>query len=364
MMEIQKIRLDSISEPSVKLRPVNQAIVNDLAKSIASSGILQPVMVKPEKDGYQLVFGLHRVLACRSLGWAEIPAVVKEMSSEEVLLLRIVENIQRNTSMNVLEEGKAYKGLMQRGWTVSQVSKAIGKSDSYVLDRVRVVDKLRPDIAKEAATNSHLTASHAIRIAYISNQDEQLELANLVKSEKVSVRELERIIALYRSRREHHLGLPELIRRFKTFNLERWSEGIFPGPDGRVAVLRSETFNIMADALGERAHPAGTACGRSTLKQMSLGNRKDRSRKSRVLSLEKRIREFNIRSGWGILTLLGGAVELRNSVLNNLEFVRGYVEGLLSLNLKMVACSETRVVFRVVRRRVYSEDDGQSIYSM
>ena len=348
----------------MKLRPVSQAVVNDLAKSIASSGLLQPIMVKPEKDGYQLVFGFHRVLACRSLGWAEIPAVVKEMSAEEVLLLRIVENIQRNTSMNVLEEGKAYKSLMQRGWTVSQVSRAIGKSDSYVLDRVRVVEKLRPDIAKEAATNSHLTASHAIRIAYISDHDEQLELANLVKSEKVSVRELERIIALYKSRRAHNLGLPELIRRFKTFNLERWSEGIFPGPDGRIAVLRSETYNIIVDALGERAHSVGTACGRSTLKQVSLGNRKDRSKRPRVLSLEKRVREFNGRSGWGSLTLLGGAVEMRNSVLKNLEFVRGYLEGLLSLNLRMVACSETRVVFRVVRRRVYSEDETQSIYSM
>lgn len=364
MLEIQKIRLDSISEPSVKLRPISQAIVTDLAKSIDSSGLLQPVMVKPDNERYQLVFGLHRVLACRSLGWTEIPAVVKEMSSEEVLLLRIVENIQRNTSMNVLEEGKAYKGLMQRGWTVSQVSKALGKSDSYVLDRVRVVDKLRPEIAREAATNSHLTASHAIRIAYVSDHDRQIELANLVKSEKVSVRELERIIALYKSRRGHHLGLPELIRRFKTFNLERWSEGIFPGPDGRVAVLRSETFNIIVDALGERSHGVGTACGRSTLRQLSIGGRKDRSRKPRLLSLEKRVREFNVRSGWGNLTLLGGAIEFRNSILTNLEFLRGYLEGLLSLNLRMVACGETRIVFRVVRRRVYSEDESQSIYSM
>ncbi len=199
-MEIEKLPLEFISEPAVKLRPVSQAVVEDLAKSIDSSGLLQPVMVKPENGKYQLVFGLHRVLACRSLGWTEIPAIIKEMTSEEVLLLRIVENIQRNSSMNILEEGKAYKSLMQRGWSVSQVSKAIGKSDSYVLDRIRVVDKLRPDIANEAGTNSNLTTSHAVRIAYIADPNQQLELSNLVKSEKISVREVERIIALYKSR--------------------------------------------------------------------------------------------------------------------------------------------------------------------
>ncbi len=363
-MDIEKLPLNSISEPTVKLRPVSQTVVEDLAKSIQSSGLLQPVMVRPEKGKYQLVFGLHRVLACRSLGWTEIPALIKEMSAEEVLLVRIVENIQRNTSMNVLEEGKAYKSLMQRAWSVSQVSKAIGKSDSYVLDRVRVVEKLRPDIAKEAATHSHLTASHAIRIAYLTDHDDQLELANLVKSEKISVRELERIIALYKSRTSHRLGLTELINRFETFNLDRWREGVFPGPDGRVAVLRSETFNMIVDCLGDRAHSVGAACGRNTLKQISLANRKDKSSRHRVLSMEKRVREFNIRSGWGALALLGGAVELRNSVLKNYDFIRGYLEGLLSLNLKMIACGETRVVFRVVRRRVYSEDEADSIYSI
>jgi len=364
LSEIQKLRLDSITEPTVQLRPVSQAVVQDLAKSISSSGLLQPIMVRPEKEKYQLVFGLHRVLACRSLGWLEIPAVVKEMSPEQVLILRIVENIQRNSAMNILEEGKIYKNLMQSGWTVSQISKAIGKSDSYVLDRVRVVDRLRPDIATEAATSSHLTTSHAIRIAYIEDHGEQLELANLVKSEKLSVRELERIIALYKSRGGHRLTLAELIRRFKTFNLERWSEGIFPGPDGRVAVLRSETFNIIVDSLGERAHSVGTACGRNTLRKISLASRKDGSSRPRLLSLEKRVREFNVRSGWGFLTLFGGAVELRNPVLRNLEFLRGYFEGLLSLNFHVVASSESRILFRVVRRRVYSEDDETySIYS-
>ncbi|MGA2462055.1 MAG: ParB/RepB/Spo0J family partition protein [Candidatus Bathyarchaeia archaeon] len=363
MLEIQNLPLASIEEPTVTLRPISQAVVSDLAKSIMSSGLLQPIMVRPEKGGYQLVFGFHRMLACRQLGWIDIPAVIKEMSTDEVLLFRIVENIQRNVSMNVLEEGKAYKNLMQKGWTVSQVSKAIGKSDSYVLDRVRVVEKLRPDLAKEAVINSHLTASHVIRIAYVSDHDEQLELANLVRSEKISVRELERIIALYKSNRHPELGLAELIRRFKTFNLDRWTEGIFPGPDGRISILRSETFNMIVDGLGERAHAVGMACGRSTLKKLSPTS-KDGMKKCRIRSQEKRVREFNIRSGWGVLNLLGGAVELRNPILKNVDFLRGYLEGLLTLNLKVVASSEQRVLLRVVRRRVYNEDEGNSIYSI
>lgn len=364
MAEIHELSLDSISEPTLKLRPTSCSVVDDLAKSIAHSGLLQPVMVRPENNGYQLVFGLHRVLACRSLGWKKIPAVIRDMTDEEVLLLRIVENIQRNTSMNVLEEGKAYKSLMKRGWTVSRVSKAIGKSDSYVLDRVRVVDRLQPDIAKEGAANFNLTASHVIRIAYIEDQKEQLELAHLVKTERISVRQLERIVALYRARGVHHSGLTELVNRFKVFNLERWSEleGIFPGPDGRVAVLRAETFDRIVNGLGDRSRSVGTACGRTTLKLISAGKRKKEAGSPRFLSLEKRVREFNIRSGWGIVVVRGGAVEFRNPVLTNSEFIRGYLEGLLSSNLRLVASSEAKLVFRVVRGRAHAEPSCEPIY--
>jgi ParB/RepB/Spo0J family partition protein len=352
LAEIQELLLDSISNPTLNLRPVSQSAVDDLAKSIAGSGLLQPVMVRPDKSGYQLVFGLHRVLACRSLGWKKIPAFIKDLSDEEIVLLRIVENIQRNTSMNVLEEGKAYKSLMNRGWTVSRVSQAIGKSDSYVLDRVRMVDRLQPEIAEEATGNSHLTPSHAIRIAYIKDKNDQLELAHLVKTERLSVRQLEEIVAMYKSRSAGLSGLSDMVSRLKVFKLDHWSEieGIFPGPDGRVAVLRAETFNRIVDGLGDQSLSVGIACGRTTLKLMSAGRQNQRSEKIRLLSLMKRVREFNIRSGWGVLGVKGGAVEFRNSVLTNAEFIRGYLEGLLSLNLKLVASSETDLLFRIVRR--------------
>lgn len=363
-MEIHTLPLGSISEPTVKLRPINNMVVQELARSIAGSGLLQPIMVRPKNGDYQLVFGLHRVLACRSLGWTEIPAIIKEMSTEEALLLQIVENIQRNTAMNILEEGKAYKDMMKRGWTVSRISKAIGKSDSYVLDRVRVVDRLRPDIAREATSDPHITTSHAIRIAYVRDQCQQRELANLVKTEKLSVRELERIIALHRSSGSSEQGLAELIQRFKIFNLERWSDGIFPGPDGRVAVLRAETFNMIVGGLGDKAYSTGLMCGRNTARMLSLGSRKRRSTKTKLPSLEKRVYEFNIRSGWGVLSHTGGAVELRSPVLRNLEFVRGYLEGLLSLNLRPVMENEQKVVFRVVRPRTHDAPVRSPTYSI
>jgi len=348
MMEITKVPLDSILEPAVQLRPVNPRVVAELAKSIAGSGLLQPVMVKPSNGKYALVFGFHRVLACRSLGWTEMPAIVKDMSPEEVLLSQIVENIQRNTAMNVLEEGRAYKHLMKQGWTVSKISATIGKSDSYVLDRVRTVDRLRPDIATEATLNPQLTASHAIRIAYIRDQNEQLELSRLVKSQKLSVRELERIIALYRSANGSEIGLAELLRRFKTYNLERWNDGVFPGPDGRVVVLRAETFSTVVGGLGDKSYLTGLVCGRNTARRIRLRN------------LNKRIDDFNIRSGWGVLSITGGAVELRNPVVRDLEFIRGYLGGLLSLNLRTVISNEEKIVLRVVRPHAF---DGRVAYS-
>jgi ParB family chromosome partitioning protein len=130
------------------------------------------------------------------------PAFVKHISSEDAFLTGLVENIQRNIRINPVAEARAYKLLMAKGWTSHEIAKSIGKSDSYVYDRLRVLDRLHPTIQRELVThvcNSPITPSHAERLTLIEDMKLQLKLAELVREKHLSVRQLERLTRRIRS---------------------------------------------------------------------------------------------------------------------------------------------------------------------
>ena len=194
--KISEIPVDRVKPSSFTLRDLDEAAVEELAGSIKASGLLQPIMVKPTGDGYELVFGLHRLAACKRLGWKKIPAFVKHISSEDAFLTGLIENIQRNIRINPVAEARGYKLLMAKGWTSHEIAKRIGKSDSYVYDRLRVLDRLHPTIQRELVTHvckSPITPSHAERLTLIEDMKLQLKLAELVREKHLSVRQLERL---------------------------------------------------------------------------------------------------------------------------------------------------------------------------
>jgi len=90
-----EIPIDKIKPSRFRLIDLNQSAVMELTKSIKASGLLQPIMVKPSGENYELVFGLHRLEACKRLGWRKIQAIVKPVSDEEAFLASLIENIQR-----------------------------------------------------------------------------------------------------------------------------------------------------------------------------------------------------------------------------------------------------------------------------
>ncbi len=83
-----------------------------------------------------------------ALGWKKIPALVKDVSSEEAFLTGLIENLQRNIRISPVAEARGYKHLMAKGWTPHEIAQRIGKGDSYVYDRLRVVDRLHPTIQR------------------------------------------------------------------------------------------------------------------------------------------------------------------------------------------------------------------------
>ncbi len=148
---VKKIPVDKIvSNPFQPRENFSTQQIQELADSIAVSGLLQPIVVRRlrDRDKFELIAGERRWRAVKSLGWKTIPALVKEISDKEMALLALVENVQRE-DLSPIEEAKTYKLLMERfSLTQEALSKLIGKSRSHIANILRLL-KLPKDVQKE-----------------------------------------------------------------------------------------------------------------------------------------------------------------------------------------------------------------------
>jgi ParB family transcriptional regulator, chromosome partitioning protein len=139
--------------------------IDELAASIRSYGLLQPVVVRKKGKKYELIAGHRRVAAVQSIDWAEVPAIVREESAERAYLLTLVENLQRD-DLTPREEADALAELVRaRNWSTHQVADAINRSQAYVSKRIRVFDDelLRPAVLERRLTVSAAEELLAVR---------------------------------------------------------------------------------------------------------------------------------------------------------------------------------------------------------
>ena len=137
----------------------DQEALEELAASIAEHGVLQPILVRPVSGGYQIVAGERRWRAARLAGLVEIPAVIKEMTDQEVGQAALVENLQRE-DLNPVEEALGYHQLMEQfGMTQEQVAKKVAKSRPAVANAVRLLGL--PEEVLAFLRAGSLTAGHA-----------------------------------------------------------------------------------------------------------------------------------------------------------------------------------------------------------
>jgi ParB family chromosome partitioning protein len=130
----------------------------------------------------------------QTLGWRKIQAIVNLFSNEKAFLTGLIENIQRNIHVNPVAEARGYKHLLAKSRSIHEIAETIGKSDSYVCNRLNIIEKLHPYIRKQLSftrVDSHLTPSHAERLAVVDDQKGQLQLAKLIEEKHLSVRQLE-----------------------------------------------------------------------------------------------------------------------------------------------------------------------------
>jgi ParB family chromosome partitioning protein len=189
--ELQSIRVAEIAPNRFQpRRNFTEAELTELEASIRTNGLLQPIVIRPNpKGGWELVAGERRLRAATRLGWAEIPAVVREFDDRAMLTLALVENLQRS-DLNPLEEAEGYQRLIDEfGLTQQHVAEAVGKDRTTITNLLRVLTL--PAAIRQLVERSQITAGHARALLPIRDERRQLELANEIVARQLSVREVE-----------------------------------------------------------------------------------------------------------------------------------------------------------------------------
>jgi ParB family chromosome partitioning protein len=168
---------------------ITQTSLNDLVESIKEHGVLEPLVVARTPAGYQLIAGERRWRAARIAGVEKVPVVIKETTSQGMLELAIVENVQRE-DLNPIERAQAFKRLLDEfSLQVSAIAKRIGKSDGYVSNTLRLLTL--PDAIKDGLISSAITEGHARALAGIGDTRLMIEAYKILLAENSSVRRAE-----------------------------------------------------------------------------------------------------------------------------------------------------------------------------
>ena len=191
--EAQKLRITSIlPNPMQPRRSFVQAELEELAASIAENGLLQPIVVRAAAgaDSYELIAGERRLRAVGILGWDEVPVIVRDASDRTLLVLALVENLQRE-ALNPLEEAEGYASLGEQfDMKQADIAAAVGKDRSTVANLLRLL-KL-PVSVRRLVERGSLSAGHARALLAVDDPVRVAELGQQAAKEGWSVREVER----------------------------------------------------------------------------------------------------------------------------------------------------------------------------
>lgn len=168
--------------------------IKALSDSIAENGVIQPLIVSDEKNGfYRIVAGERRWRAAKMAGVETVPVVIRDYSLEQSVSVSLVENLQRE-DLNAIEEAYGYKRLMDEfGLTQAQVAEKVGKSRPSVANSLRLLSL--PENIRDMVVYGEISSGHARAIAGVSDEEIQKDLAQKVIAEDLNVRQLEKIIS-------------------------------------------------------------------------------------------------------------------------------------------------------------------------
>lgn len=194
--DIKTLRMSEIEPNKSQPRTVfDEENIKGLAESIKEHGLIQPIVVRPLPNGitYQIIAGERRWRACKLLKMEEVPVIIRETDELEAAQLAIVENVQR-ADLNPVEEAMAYRALMDKyGMTQDRLAEVMGKSRPYIANLTRLLSL--PEEALTALSNGEISVGHAKVLLSIDDKDGLIYALNTIISEKLSVRQTEKLAA-------------------------------------------------------------------------------------------------------------------------------------------------------------------------
>jgi ParB family chromosome partitioning protein len=188
MLGIEQIQPDR-GQPR---RYFDELHILELSESIRAKGVLQPLLVRRDGDGYAIVAGERRWRAAQRAGLREIPCIVRDVSEPEAFELALIENIQRE-DLNAIEEAEAYQRLIEyHGLTQEELAQRVGKDRSTIANALRLLRL--PEPIKLAMSSGALSMGHARALLALGDETDLRRAAEKVMNEGLSVREVEQMV--------------------------------------------------------------------------------------------------------------------------------------------------------------------------
>lgn len=203
-----KIPIASIQPNPLQPRTVFQEDrLAELAQSIRENGIIQPLVVRKSAEGYQLIAGERRLRAARIAGLTEVPAVVQEFADDRLMEITLIENIQRE-DLNPMEVAHAFERLAKEfHLSHEQIAQRTGKDRTTITNTIRLL-RLPPDVQVLLA-EQRMSMGHARALLALPSPEQQVELANKVAQEGLSVRQVEKHVQKLTTPREESAEIKE-----------------------------------------------------------------------------------------------------------------------------------------------------------
>lgn len=166
--------------------------LQELADSIKQFGLLQPILVQDRKDYYEIIAGERRWRAAKLAGLKEVPVIIRNYTEQEIVEISLIENIQRE-DLNPIEEAQVYKRLLTEfHLKQDEVAERVSKSRAAVTNSIRLL-KLNEDVQR-MVVDEMISTGHARALLAVENPEEQYNLAQRIFDEKLSVRDVEKLV--------------------------------------------------------------------------------------------------------------------------------------------------------------------------
>lgn len=191
--EVKQIAINKlVANPYQPRKVFDEDALLELKESIAEHGVLQPIIVRVKGKKYEIVAGERRFRASQLAGLTEVPAIIKDLSEQQMMELAILENLQRE-DLTPIEEAEAYEQLIKSlKFTQDELAKRLGKSRPHIANHIRLLQL--PEEVRGFVNNGQLSMGHGRTLLGLKNKRQILEIARKVIAQSLNVRQLESLV--------------------------------------------------------------------------------------------------------------------------------------------------------------------------